>query len=80
MLDLYYSNNRTNATISAFEVAGDYPYITKMIVGTTTLKENSFETEEEALRDFMWLISSNILNEENIYYHGRENYCLDSKS
>lgn len=66
MLDLYYNNNRTNITISAFETAGDYPYTTKIIVGSTTLKENRFETQEEALRDFMWLISSNILDEEKI--------------
>ncbi len=66
MLDLYYSNNRTNATISAFEITGDYPYTTKIIVDSTTLKENRFETQEEALRDFMWLISSNILDEEKI--------------
>ena len=66
MLDLYYSNNRTNVTISAFEVTGYYPYTTKIIAGSTTLKENRFETQEEALRDFMWLISSNILDEEKI--------------
>ena len=66
MIDLYYTNNRTNVSISAFEITGDYPYVTKIIVGGTTLKENRFETQEEALRDFMWLISSNILNEENI--------------
>lgn len=66
MLDLYYSNSRTNVTISAFEVTGDYPYITKIVVGGTTLKENRFETQEEALRDFMWLISSNIIDEEKI--------------
>ena len=66
MLDLYYSNSRTGVTISALEVIGDYPYATKIVVNGTTLKENRFETQEEALRDFMWLISSNILNEENI--------------
>ena len=66
MLDLYYSNSRTNVTISAFETTGDYPYTTKIVVGSTTLKENRFETQEEALRDFMWLISSNILDEEKI--------------
>ena len=66
MLDLYYSNSRTGVTISAFEVTGDYPYTTKIVVSGTTLKENRFETQEEALRDFMWLISSNILNEERI--------------
>lgn len=66
MLNLHYSNDRTNVTISAFEVTGDYLYITKIVVGTTTLKENRFETQEEALRNFMWLVSSNILDEENI--------------
>lgn len=66
MLDLYYSNNRTNVTIRAFEITGDYPYTTKIIVGGITLKENRFETQEEALRDFTWLISSNILDEEKI--------------
>lgn len=66
MLDLYYNNNRTGVTIFAFETTGDYPYTTKIVVGSTTLKENRFETQEEALRDFMWLISSNILDEEKI--------------
>jgi len=66
MIDLYYNNNRTGVIISAFETIGDYPYITKRIVRGTTLKENRFETQEEALRDFMWLISSNILDEEKI--------------
>lgn len=65
-LDLYYTNNRTNVTISAFDFIGDYPYITKMTVGVTTIKENSFRTKEEALRDFMWLVSNDIMNEENI--------------
>lgn len=71
MTSLYYNNNRTSVTIACvFDVANDYhyPYLTKMIVGGTTLKENKFETQEEALRDFMWLILSNILNEEKIYY------------
>lgn len=66
MIDLYYSNSRTGVIISAFEIAGDYLYTTKIVVGSTTLKENRFETQEEALRDFMWLISSNILDEEKI--------------
>jgi hypothetical protein len=69
MTSLYYNNNRTNVTITiVFNVADDYhyPYITKIVVGGTTLKENKFETQEEALRDFMWLVSSNILKEENV--------------
>ena len=66
ILDLYYTNNRTDVTISAFDVIGDYPYITKVNVGVTTIKENHFKTKEEALRDFMWLMSNDILNEEKI--------------
>lgn len=66
MLDLYYTNSRTNATISAFDSVGDFPYITEIKVDGTTIKENRFETQEEALRDFMWLVSNDILNEEKV--------------
>jgi len=44
---LYYNNNRTNVTIiCVFDVANDYsyPYLTKIVAGGTTLKENKFET------------------------------------
>lgn len=66
ILDLYYSNDRTNVIISVFEGIEDYPYTTKIRVEGTTIKENRFETKEEALRDFMWLISSDIMNEEKV--------------
>lgn len=66
ILDLYYTNSKTNVTISAFEGIGDYPYITNIRIEGTTIKENRFETKEEALRDFMWLVSSDIMNEEKV--------------
>jgi hypothetical protein len=66
ILDLCYSNDRTNVIISVFEGIGDYPYTTKIRVEGTTIKENRFETKEEALRDFMWLVSSDIMSEEKV--------------
>ena len=66
ILDLYYTNNRTDTTISAFDVIGDYPYVVKMVVGVTTIREDRFKTKEEALRDFMWLVSNSILDEERV--------------
>ena len=65
-LSLYYTNNRTDVTITAFDFIGDYPYIITMRVGTTTIEENGFKTQEEALRDFMWLVSNDIINEEKV--------------
>jgi hypothetical protein len=66
ILDLYYTNHVTDVTISAFGVIGDYPYVVRMSVGCTTIRDNRFKTKEEALRDFMWLVSNSILNEENV--------------
>lgn len=66
MLDLYYSNSKTDVNISAFETSGDFPYTIKMTIEGATIKENTFKTQKEALRDFMWLVLNNILIEEQI--------------
>lgn len=66
IIDLYYTNNKTNVSISIFETIGEFPYITRIAIGGSTFKENKFKTQEEALHNFIWLVSNNIINEEKI--------------